>query len=136
MRRRLLSGRRNNSKAVAIEMASLIDMVFILLIFYIVSTSFIQESGVNINRPDSNASARIDGQFLPIAITKGGSIHVAGRKISPDDQNAISDALGQQSASRVVLQADRDVPTWLLLKVMDTCKDAGAERVDIAAVRK
>ncbi len=136
MRRGALTGRRKGGRAAAIEMAPLIDMVFILLIFYIVSTSFLQETGVNVDRPESDAAARISGQFLPVAITKSGTVHVAGRTISSGDRGAVAEALRQQSASRVVLQADRDVPTGLLLEVMDTCRSAGADRVDLAAVRK
>ena len=136
MRRGPLTGRKKGSRTATIEMAPLIDMVFILLIFYIVSTSFLRESGVNVNRPESESASRIDEQFLPVAITKSGSVHVAGKKISSTDRMSIADALGQQSTSRIVVQADRDVPTWLLLEVMDTCKLAGAENVDVAAARE
>jgi len=136
MRRGALTGRRKDNRTAAIEMAPLIDMIFILLIFYIVSTSFLREAGVNVDRPESESAERIDEHFLPVAITKSGSVHVAGNKIASSDWSAITDALGRQATGRVVIQADRDVPTWLLLEVMDTCKFAGAERVDVAAMRE
>ena len=117
-------------------MAPLIDMVFILLIFYIVSTSFVQDAGVTVNRPQSNSAQPVVTRYLPIAITKAGLVHVAGNRISPEDHDSIKSALNDAQVKRVVIQSDREVPTWLLLKVLDTCKAAGAETVDVAALRE
>lgn len=135
MRRGLLTGRRRQKAGAVIEMAPLIDMVFILLIFYIVSTSFVQDAGVVINRPGSESARPVTGRYLPVAITKSGWAYVAGRSIAPDDQAAIERALLEAGVRRVVLQADREVPTGLLLRVLDTCKAAGAEGVDVAAIK-
>jgi len=115
-------------------MAPLIDMVFILLIFYIVSTSFVQDAGVVINRPRSSFAEPVTRRFLPVAITKAGTVHVAGLAIGPDDTGPIEAALRDMETRRVVIQADRDVPTALLLRVLDTCKAAGAETVNVAAI--
>ena len=134
MRRGILTARRRWGPGATIEMAPLIDMVFILLIFYIVSTSFVQDAGVVVNRPQSSSARPIAGKYLPVAITKTGAVHVAGRTIQPDDDGAIQSALKELNARRVVIQADREVPTWLLLRVLDTCKAAGAETVDVAAL--
>jgi len=115
-------------------MAPLIDMVFILLIFYIVSTSFVQDAGVVVNRPESRSARPVTTRYLPVAITKMGTVHVAGRAIHPDDADAVEAALAEMSAGTVVIQADRDVPTSLLLRVLDTCKAGGAENVNVAAL--
>lgn len=136
MRRHVLTGRRRPRTGARIEMAPLIDMVFILLIFYIVSTSFVQDAGVTINRPESRSAGPVSTRYLPVAITKLGTVHVAGRTIGADDERAIADALKDTDARRVVIQADREVPTALLLRVLDTAKAAGAETVDVAAIAK
>ncbi|MGB2822936.1 MAG: biopolymer transporter ExbD [Phycisphaerae bacterium] len=136
MRRGVLTGRRHKGTGAAIEMAPLIDMVFILLIFYIVSTSFVQDAGVVINRPESRSAQPVTTRYLPVAITKTGTVHVAGRIIAPDETAPIEAALKDMNARRVVIQADREVPTSLLLRVLDTCKAAGAETVDVAAIAK
>ena len=133
MQRGLLTRRRATPGA-TIEMAPLIDMVFILLIFYIVSTSFVQDAGVLVNRPESRSARPIVSKHLPVAITKTGTVHVAGRAIAPDESEPIADALKSMGATSVVIQADRDVPTALLLRVLDTCKAAGAATVNIAAL--
>ncbi|MBN2505665.1 MAG: biopolymer transporter ExbD [Verrucomicrobia bacterium] len=135
MRRGVLTGRRRRSPGAAIEMAPLIDLVFILLIFYIVSTSFVQDTGVAIHRPVSNAARPLPERYLPVAISKSGWAHVGGRPVAPDDAGAIRRALSEAGVRRVVLQADREVPTGLLLRVMDTCHTAGADGVDVAALQ-
>lgn len=134
MRRGVLTGRRRTGPGATIEMAPLIDMVFILLIFYIVSTSFVQDAGVAIDRPEGRSAEPVRTRYLPIAITKLSTVHVAGRTIAPDEEAPIAEALRDAQAKRVVLQADREVPTALLLRVLDTCKAAGAEAVDVAAI--
>ena len=136
MRRGVLTGRRGQGSGATIEMAPLIDMVFILLIFYIVSTSFVQDAGVVVNRPESRSAAQVTTRYLPVAITKLGTVHVAGQTIGPDDERPVAEALKDIAARRVVIQADREVTTGLLLRVLDTCKAAGAEHVDVAALRR
>ena len=136
MQRGLLTRRRRGTRGATIEMAPLIDMVFILLIFYIVSTSFVQDAGVLVNRPESRSAQPVTSKHVPVAITKTGTVHVAGRTIGPDETGPIADALANLGAVGVVIQADREVPTALLLRVLDTCKAAGAETVNIAALPK
>lgn len=135
MRRGILTGRRRQGAGAAIEMAPLIDMVFILLIFYIVSTSFVQDAGVMVNRPTSDSARPVSNRYLPVAITKAGWVHVAGRIIAPGNTEIVRQALADAGVRRVVIQADREVPTGLLLRVLDTCKAAGADAVDVAAIQ-
>ena len=134
MRRGTLTARRGRRSGAAIEITPLIDMVFILLIFYIVSTSFVQDAGVRIDRPKSAAARQVTARYLPVAITKRGTVHVAGRTIRPDDATAIQSALRDTDTRTVVIQADRDVPTGLLLRVHDACFAGGAEIVNVAAL--
>ncbi len=136
MRRGVLTARRRRGSGATIEMAPLIDMVFILLIFYIVSTSFVQDAGVVVNRPGSRSAEPVTSRFLPVAITKLGTVHVAGRTIGPDDAAVVEAALQDLGVRRVVIQADREVPTVLLLRVYDSCKAAGAEVINLAAIAK
>lgn len=134
MRRGILTNRRQRSEGASIDIAPLIDMVFILLIFYIVSTSFVQDAGVAIDRPQSSSAQPVTTRYLPVAITKSGSVHVAGQQVSAEDVSAIRQALDNADVSRVIIQADKGVPTGLLLEVYDTCAEAGAKSIDVAAI--
>ena len=117
-----------------INLTPMLDVVFIMLIFFIVTTSFIKESGVEIERPESSAaSPRPDTQVL-VALTPEGAVWVDG---DPVDAHRV----GQKVAGMVsddggvVIQADRDSTTGLLIEVMDQLKEAGVEQVAVAASR-
>jgi|TARA_R110001583_G_scaffold66497_2_gene191055 biopolymer transport protein ExbD len=112
----------------------MLDVVFIMLIFFIVTTSFVKESGVEIERPESSAATpRPDAQVL-VAISPEGAVWVDG---SPVDAHRI----GQQVADMlsddgsVVIQADRESTTGLLIEVMDRLREAGVDQVAVAASR-
>lgn len=125
--------RRAGADSAGLELSSMIDMVFILLIFFIVTTSFVREAGVEVRRPRSARAAAVRGGFLPVAVTREGAVYVAGRAVAPDDVAAMSRALRETRTDHVVLQADRLAPVGLALQVQDTCLSAGANRVDVAA---
>jgi biopolymer transport protein ExbD len=114
-------------------MAPLIDMVFLLLIFYIVSTSFVREQVVDLQRPRSALASPVAGHWLPVALTADGQVVVDNRPIAIGDQAAVSAALAASGTRHVVVQVDHRAPTGLLLQVIDTCTAAGAEPVEVAA---
>ena len=134
MRRLVRHGRR--AAAVDLNVVPLIDVVFFLLVFYVISTSFVQESAVPLERPQSAAATAVTGAFVPVAIVKSGAIQVGPRIVDlaalPD---AVATALRDAVSDRVVVVPDREVPTGLLLRVMDACSAGGAVSVDVAAVR-
>ena len=131
---RRVFARTTDRRGANVEMAPLIDMVFILLIFFMVTTTFVRESGVEVSRPQSAFAESVEQGFLPVAIDAEGGVHVAGRVVPADSVRAIATALEEVGQRRVLVQADRAVPTELLLKVLDTCKLAGASQVDVAAL--
>ena len=133
---RRVFGKRRDRRGAAVDMAPLIDMVFILLIFFMVTTSFVKESGVEVTRPESALAEGVEQGFVPVAIDEAGGVHVGGRIIPADSVRGVADALEDAGKRRVLIQADRTVPTALLLEVLDTCRLAGAEHVDVAAVRE
>ncbi|WP_447556244.1 ExbD/TolR family protein [Vreelandella sp. EE22] len=130
--------RRRSTDATAdsseVNLTPMLDVVFIMLIFFIVTTSFINESGIEIDRPESSAaSSRADAQVL-LAITPEGAVWVDG---SPVDIHRVGQEVsGLLSADgSVVIQADRDSTTGLLIEVMDRLQQAGIEQVAVAASR-
>jgi len=117
-----------------VNLTPMLDVVFIMLIFFIVTTSFIKESGVEIERPEASAATpRPDAQVL-VAITPEGAVWVDGKAVDVH-------RIGQQVAGMlseggaVVIQADRASTTGLLIEVMDRLKQAGVEQVAVAASR-
>jgi len=119
---------------VELNVIPLIDVVFFLLVFYVISTSFVQESAVAIDRPQSSNASSVDHAFVPVAIVKSGAIQIGSQVIDLASlPGELSAALATAGSSHVVIIADREVPTGLLLKVMDACRAGGATAVDVAA---
>ncbi|WP_163559843.1 biopolymer transporter ExbD [Halomonas sp. NO4] len=132
MRRRRLGAESDESNEV--NLTPMLDVVFIMLIFFIVTTSFIKESGVEIERPESSAaSPRPDAQVM-VAITQEGAVWVDGQAV---DVHRVGDTVAPlvSGDGSVVIQADREAATGLLIQVMDRIREAGVEQVAVAASR-
>ena len=129
--------RRRPSGGVEINVISLIDILFVLLIFFMVSSSFTADTSVDIDRPSSErASSTESSGALIVALTSTGRIVLPHGAVTGDERTAVADALTENRATRVLLVSDRAVPTGRMLEVMDVCSSAGATRVDLAAQTK
>ncbi|MET0090187.1 MAG: biopolymer transporter ExbD [Candidatus Thiodiazotropha sp.] len=120
----------------AINLTPLIDMVFILLIFFMVTSSFVKETGVDVDRP-SAATARIKPQTaILIAVTQQGEVWIDRRKIDLRAVRANVERLhAENPEGAVVITADRQAPTGVVIRVLDQARLAGVESVAIAANR-
>ncbi|MEM7363680.1 MAG: biopolymer transporter ExbD [Pseudomonadota bacterium] len=133
MSRLSLQQRLANREETKIELSPLIDIVFILLIFFIVSTVFVKESGVEIDKPSALSASELDRHVLILAITREGDVVHAGAAIGVAGVRATLTPLLREREQPVVVQADASVPAELLVKVIDQAKLAGANIVHIAA---
>ncbi len=115
-----------------INISPLIDVVFILLIFFIVTTTFVQETGVDINKPQAISAQDLEKQSVMIAITGGGQVVYGGRNIGTAGVRPLVERLLAREDLPVVIQADRTVNADLLVRVIDEAKLAGAGSVNIA----
>jgi biopolymer transport protein ExbD len=117
-----------------INMTPMIDMVFILLIFFIVTTSFVKESGIEVNRPNAQTSERKEQGNILVAISKNGEIWIDKRHI---DVNAVRANVQRMHIENpegtVIIQADQSSETGTLIKVMDQIRLAGITQIAIAA---
>ena len=117
-----------------INMTPMLDVVFIMLIFFIVTTSFVKESGVEVNQPSAETTQRQDKNNILVAITPTGEIWIDKQQVDVRAVRANVQRLRAQSPdSAVVIQADKEARTGILVKVMDQIRLAGVENVAIAA---
>ena len=128
---------RRQSGAIAdVNMTPLIDMVFILLIFFIVTTSFVKESGVDVNRPSAKTAVKKEMANILISITPNGEVWMDKRQV---DRRAVRANVERMHAENpegaVVIIADKEAKTGLLIEVMDQARLAGVANVSIAAER-
>lgn len=123
---------QNEEPINGIDLSPLLDVVFILLIFFIVSTVFVRESGVNVDKPESVTAKELERTSILIAITRSGQIVYDGNNIGVSGVRATIEQLLRDQSRPVVLQTDKTVPAELLVNVIDQVKLAGADSVSIA----
>lgn len=122
----------SNNESDEINISPLIDMVFILLIFFIVTTVFVEETGVDVNKPQASSATDLEKNSILIAITASQKVVYGGREIGPAGVRATVRRLSQKEKMPVIIQADKTVPTELLVRVIDEAKLAGAVSVNVA----
>ncbi len=118
-----------------INISPLIDMVFILLIFFIVTTVFVEETGVDVQRPEAASAADLERQSILIAITAAGEVIYGGEEIGVSGVRPMTRRLIQEEQLPVILQVDEDAGAGLVVRVLDQAKLGGAENISIAAER-
>lgn len=124
----------SETKGQELDLAPLLDVVFILLIFFIVTTVFVKETGVDVDKPTAISTKQLDRSLLLIAITADKEIIYAGTNIGLKGiRSTITQAIRNKNKPLVV-QADKSVSTELLVKVIDQAKLAGVKSVSIATV--
>jgi len=120
------------AKSQDIDLAPLLDVVFILLIFFIVTTAFVRETGVDVEKPTAISSQKLQKSVYLLAITAGGEVFYGGTNIGVEGVRATLMQLNRSNVRPVVIQADKRVTTELLVKVIDQAKLAGVESINIA----
>ena len=130
----ITAARRNRRTVQGIDMAPLIDMVFILLIFFLVTTSFVKETGIEVNRPRAATAVTDSKASILIAIDRENRIFMNHREIDVRAVRAnVERALVENPSGAVIVVADRNSSTGVAVKVMDGCRMGGAESVSLAA---
>ncbi len=127
--------RRHASKAeeAEINITPMLDMTFILLIFFIVTTSFVQPPGVTVNRPPAVTARTLHSSIL-IAVTASGQIWMKKQKIQLNQiPGLVESARSQAPQGNVVIIADSKAASGLVVKVMGQAKLGGATSVALAA---
>lgn len=130
----ITANRRNQRRAAELNMAPLIDMVFILLIFFLVTTSFVKETGIEVTRPTAATAVSQSKVTIMIGIDPANHIFMDHREIDPRAVRAnVERALAENPEGAVVVVADRASSTGTAIEVMDGCRMAGAKNVSLAA---
>ena len=130
---RFRSAGSDDGDAAGIDMSPLIDCVFILLIFFIVTTTFVDETGVEVDKPQAASSVNLEKNSILIAITAKGEVVYGGQEIGIGGVQAIVKRMLEKEEIPVIIQADQSVPSGLLVRVIDEAKLGGAQKVSLAA---
>ena len=123
-----------NSESTDLNMAPLIDMIFILLIFFLVAGSFVKKSGVIVTKSIAETAEEKEKTNLILGITRDNEIYIEGRKVDIRDvQGQMERFLLENPDGYVVISPDKDSRSETTLKVQDHCRDAGIKHLSISA---
>ncbi len=116
-----------------IDMSPMIDCVFILLIFFIVTTTFVEETGVEVDKPQAASAVRLEKTSILIALTAKGEVVYGGREIGISGVQPLVRRMLQKEDVPVIIQADTASFSGLLVRIIDEAKLAGATKVSVAS---
>ncbi|MCK8601158.1 ExbD/TolR family protein [Desulfoferrobacter suflitae] len=129
--------RYRRSRNTELNLAPLIDMIFILLIFFLVTTSFVREAGVDIDRPQAQSASNKEKVQLIIGVDAGGLIYIDGKTIDVRSVRARMDRfVAETPQSSVVIVADRKSETGIVVQILDACRLAGVKDISLSAEKK
>ena len=133
----MLYRRPRNKSSILVDLSPLIDVVFLLLIFFMVSTRFKDDSGLDLSLPDSESRQKSDDELLTISIDRNQTIQLGSTKVAQEGLEAtIAEKLKQYDNKTVVLKVDESVSHGLVVEVMDAAKSAGAAGLSFGTVPK
>ncbi len=125
---------KRQSQQAELDMTPMLDIVFIMLIFFIVTTSFVKESGVDVNTPQAQSSVQQENTTILVAITPDGDVWIDKRLVDIRSVRTIVARLhAENPEGTVVIQSDENARTKELVSVMDQIRLAGVERIAIAS---
>ena len=132
-----LGRRHSKNEEAQIDLTSMLDIVFIMLIFFIVTSAFVRESGVEVNRPQaSNVVSQKDAGIF-VAITSANDIFIDKRVVDVERvQATLEHLLLEQPDASLVIQADEHAYNGTVVKVMDAAKGAGVKNIALAADKR
>ena len=132
MRKKLLLEEEENE----INLTPMLDVVFIMLIFFIVTASFIKEAGIDVDRPDAPSADSQDDAAILIAISANDEIWIDRRETEPNAVRGMIERLhAENPKGSIVIQADEESTHEMLVVVMEAAKQAGVTNVAIAALK-
>lgn len=134
----MLTYRRRRSRIqVEAPLTSLIDIVFLLLIYFLLTTNFMVDEGIKIKLPQATASAHQTEEVITVYVDQGGRAYIENREVSLGRLfERLREMIGGRQNKLVVIRADRAVILNKAVKVMDVAKAAGAGRLCLATEKE
>ena len=117
-----------------IDMTPMLDVVFIMLIFFIVTTSFVRESGVEVNRPKAASASEQKNAGVFIAVKENGEIYLDRKQLDVQKVHSVLERIiAERGEVGLVIQADELARHGVVVKVIDAAKSAGIKQISVAA---
>lgn len=127
---------RTDEEAGAIDLTPMLDVVFIMLIFFIVTASFVKEPGVEVNRPDASMSKAVRTPIM-IAVTNEDKVWINKNEVDIRQvKTQVQALLSETPKGTIVIQADKESNIKTLTDVAQAAREAGAGRITVSTGEK
>jgi len=126
--------RKRESKEVEVNVTNMIDVIFTLLIFFILTTTFTKETGIDITKPTAESAGQLDKEYILIGVTRDGAIFMNERQIDLAMlQVILKQEIMRNPDKSVVISADRGADMGVIVDIMDECNLANVKKVSVSA---
>lgn len=129
--------RKSKRRESGVDVAPLLDMVFILLIFFVVTSTFTRETGIDVSKPKASTAEDLAREAVLIGISRQGTIHINESQVPITSLRRVLEGIVRETPDRpVILVTDREAPSGMVVDVLDECNLARVSKVSIAAERE
>lgn len=129
--------RRNEPSVDNIDVSPLIDMVFILLIFFMVTTTFVKDMKLDLNRPSAASASMIKDKVIRIYIDQDREVYIDNQPVKVWAlQSKLRELLRNTTQKNILVVTDSEIPVATLIDVVDECKMSGAEDVAVSTSKE
>lgn len=119
-----------------VNLSPLLDMVFILLIFFVVTTTFTRETGVEVKKPKADSARQIDEKILKVAVTREGTMHIFEKQVDLDVlESLMVREVSKNPSIKLVIVADSHSITEKVVQIIDRANSSGIRDTSIATLR-
>ncbi len=118
-----------------IDIAPLIDMVFQLLIFFMLTSTFIMQSGIKVNLPKAVTSQVVDQKIMEFSVSPENIIYLNNRVVTPQELRSIIKRISKKNLP-ILIKADRRASLGRVVEVWDICREAGITHINIATTQE
>ena len=118
-----------------LDIAPLIDVIFLLLVFFMLTSSFIFQPGIKINLPKALTSEVIQKENLIIIITENDALYINERPVGTEELSSRL-KIAAREARPILIKADRGVPLGKVVEIWDLCRREGIQKINIATAQK
>lgn len=120
-----------SKRRVGLDISPLLDVAFQLIIFFAVTTTFLEEAGMQLELPESTTATAEEVSATVVSVTEDGQIRFQGELVNLDELEAGVAALSEEELARITVRADRHVEYGLIVQVIDALRKAGAEGLSL-----
>ncbi len=127
----MFGGERKTKRRVSLDISPLMDVAFQLIIFFAVTTTFLEQAGMQLELPESSTATAEETSPIEVSVTEDGTVRFQGQVVTVEQLESEVAALPATERAKITVRADRDVSYGLIVSVIDALRKAGAEGLSL-----